>query len=94
MVVDYSNHAPLCTAIAQALDGSHPCSLCHAVSAGKDSERKSDAISGTPKLDMISAPRAACLMPPFVRFDYPTVSFVFNAGAPPPLVPPPRLLLS
>jgi len=90
MVVDYSKHAPLRAAIAQALDGGHPCSLCHAVNSGKNSEKKSDLPPVTPKIDMICAPRTTSLMPPFVRFAYPTISVAFSARAGSPLVPPPR----
>jgi hypothetical protein len=94
MIIDYSKHAPLRAAITQALDGSHPCSLCHAVNSGKNSEKKSDISSATPKIDMICTPRATSLTPPFIRFAYPTISFAFSTSAQSPLVPPPRSLLS
>jgi hypothetical protein len=94
MIIDCSKRAPLRAAITQTLDGSHPCSLCHAVDSGKNSEKKSDLQSPAPKIDMIYAPRTTSLTPPFVRFAYPKVSFAFSASARSPLVPPPRLLLS
>jgi len=94
MIIDYSKRAPLRTAITQALDGSHPCSLCHAVNTGKDSEKKSDFPSATPKIDMICAPQTTALTRPFVRFAYPTISFACSTSVLPPLVPPPRTLLS
>ncbi|PYL86529.1 MAG: hypothetical protein DMF17_05875 [Verrucomicrobia bacterium] len=53
MVIEYSKHAPLCQAITQTFDGAHPCSLCHAVNTGKNSDKKSDFQSPTPKIDMI-----------------------------------------
>jgi hypothetical protein len=94
MIVNYSRCAPLPQAISQTLDGSHPCSLCHAVSRGKDSEKKSDLQSPVQKIDMICAPRAIGLMPPFRLFEYASVDFSFcNIGHSPP-VPPPRFLLS
>ena len=37
MLVEYSEHAPLCVAAAQTLDGSHPRSLCRAVNTAKHS---------------------------------------------------------
>jgi hypothetical protein len=94
MLVQNAKHTSLCKAIVYTLDGAHPCSLCHAVNAGKNSEKKSDLTSATVKIDMICAQRPTALMPPVTRFDYPTVSFLFSASAPSPLVPPPRSLLS
>jgi len=94
MIIDCSKRAPLRAAITQALDGSHPCSLCHAVDSGKNSEKKSDLPSATPKIDMICATQTTALMRPFVRFAYPIISFVCSASALSPLVPPPRTLLS
>src|SRR5437667_9120998 len=71
MIIDCSKRAPLRAAIIQALDGSHPCSLCRTVNTGKDSEKKSDLSPATPEIDMICAPRTAALTPPIVRFAYP-----------------------
>jgi hypothetical protein len=42
MLFEYSKHAPLRQAIAQTIDGSHPCAICHAVTMGKKSEKKSE----------------------------------------------------
>jgi hypothetical protein len=94
MIIDCSKRAPLRAAITQALDGSHPCSLCHTVDSGKNSDNKSDLSSATPKIDMICAPQTTAFTPPFVRFAYPTISFACCASARSPLVPPPRALLS
>jgi hypothetical protein len=58
MLVANARHAPLSEALVKTFDGKHPCSLCHAVSAGKNSEKKSDLQSSTPKIDMICAARA------------------------------------
>src|SRR5207247_11291880 len=94
MLIKNSKRAPLCQAIAQPFDGAHPCSLCHAVSKGKNSEKKSDLRSPVQKIDMICAPRAIGLAPPFRLFEYASVDFSFcNIGHSPP-VPPPRFLLS
>ena len=49
MIIDYSKRAPLCQAIAQTFDGAHPCSLCHVVNKGKNSEKKSDLQSSDAK---------------------------------------------
>src|SRR5438128_4977398 len=94
MIVEYSKHAPLRAAITQTFDGAHPCSLCHAVNTGKNSEKKSDFQSPTPKIDMICAARIIALLPPFVRFAYATSDFSSSESRSSPLVPPPRSLLS
>jgi hypothetical protein len=94
MVIDYSKHAPLCQAIAQTFDGAHPCSLCHVVSKGKNSEKKQDLRSSSPKIDMICAPLANRIDRPFVPFEHAiNGSCSLELGQPPP-VPPPRSLLS
>jgi hypothetical protein len=92
MIIDYSMRAPLRQAITQTFDGAHPCSLCHAVNKGKNSEKKSDLQLATPKIDMICGPRAIRLVPPFRRFDYASVDFSFFDIGQSPLVPPPRVL--
>jgi hypothetical protein len=94
MIIDYSKRAPLCQAIAQTFDGAHPCSLCHVVSKGKNSEKKQDLRSPAPKIDMICASLANAIARPFVSFEYSTRHyFSFDLGHSPP-VPPPRSLLS
>lgn len=94
MIIDYSKRAPLCQAIAQTFDGAHPCSLCHAVNAGKNSEKKSDLQSSTPKIDMICVSRAAPLLRPFIPFQYAAADFSFDQVGRSPPAPPPRLFLS
>src|SRR5438045_5362869 len=42
MVIEYSKDAPFAEALAKALDGQHPCSLCHAVQNGKKSEQNNN----------------------------------------------------
>jgi hypothetical protein len=94
MVIDYSKRAPLCQAIAQTLDGAHPCSLCHVVSKGKNSEKKQDLQSPSPKIDMICAALANRIERPFVPFEYAIRNCFFSKLADSPPVPPPRSLLS
>jgi hypothetical protein len=92
MIIDYSKRAPLRQAITQTFDGAHPCSLCHAVNKGKNSERKSDLQLAAPKIDMICGPCAIRLVPPFRRFEYASADFSFSDIGESPLVPPPRVL--
>jgi hypothetical protein len=93
MLIENSKHAPLRVAIAQTFDGAHPCSLCHGVSAGKSSERKSDLQSPTQKIDIICLSTATRLSRPSVPFEYASTSCpAFEIGHSPP-TPPPRELL-
>jgi hypothetical protein len=92
MIIDYSKRAPLRQAITQTFDGAHPCSLCHAVNKGKNSEKKSDLQLATPKIDMIYGSRAIRLVPPFRSFEYASADFSFSDIGQSPLVPPPRVL--
>jgi hypothetical protein len=94
MIIDYSKRAPLCQAINETFDGAHPCSLCHAVNAGKNSEKKSDLQSPAPKIDMICASRTTSVLQPFVPVEYAARDFSFDKVGRSPPVPPPRLLLS
>jgi hypothetical protein len=93
MIIDYSKRTPLCQAITQTFDGAHPCSLCHVVNAGKNSEKKSDLQSPRPKIDMICVSPTARLIRPFIPFNYSERDFSSSQIGPSPPVPPPRLLL-
>jgi hypothetical protein len=94
MMIDYSKRAPLRQAITETFDGAHPCSLCHAVNHGKNSEKKSDLQSPAPKIDMIYTACAIRLIPPFKLFEYASADFSFSDIGKPPPVPPPRSLFS
>jgi hypothetical protein len=94
MLIDYSKRAPLCQAISQTFDGAHPCSLCRAVNAGKNSEKKSDLQSPTSKIDMICVSRTTSLLQTFVTIEYAARDFPSSLIRRSPPVPPPRSLLS
>jgi len=94
MIIDYSKRGTLCQAIAQTLDGAHPCSLCHIVNNGKAAEKKSDLQLLTPKLDLICTKHAISLVLPFISFDYANSNFRISEVGHSPPVPPPRSILS
>jgi hypothetical protein len=94
MLIEYSKRAPLCQAITQTFDGAHPCSLCHVVNSGKNSEKKSDLQSPTPKIDMICVWRTASSLRPFSPFKYTARDFHSSQIEQSPPVPPPRSLLT
>jgi len=92
MLIQNSKQASLCQSFSRTFDGAHPCSLCHLVSKGKDSEKKSDVQPINGKVDLVCVPRAILRAPPFVLFCYPTLnSLSFPRNHSPP-VPPPRLV--
>ena len=90
MLINYSKRGPLCQAIAQTFDGSHPCSLCHVVAGGKASEKKKDVQSPAPRIDIICAVSVIRLVTPFVPFKYITGNFSVSEIQQSPPVPPPR----
>jgi hypothetical protein len=94
MLIDYSKRAPLCQAIAQTFDGAHPCSLCHVVNKGKNSEKKSDLQSPARKIDMICVSWSGHLIRLFVPLEYTARDFCSSQIGRSPPVPPPRSLLS
>jgi hypothetical protein len=94
MIVSYAKQQSLRAAIVRTLDGAHPCSLCHAVSKGGNSERKSDLQSPTPKIDLICVEATMPMVTAFVPFVYPRRNFSFSEIGHSPPVPPPRLQLS
>jgi len=92
MIIDYSKRGTLCQAIAQTLDGAHPCSLCRVVNKANSTEKKSD-LQLTPKLDLICTKHAITLALPFISFDYANSNFRISEVRQSPPVPPPRFLL-
>jgi hypothetical protein len=94
MIVKCSKQASLREAIAETLDGAHPCSLCHAIAAGQESEKKSELQPAPGKIDMTISARIAQLFPPVQRFYYPATKVGFTTGGESPPVPPPRAHLS
>src|SRR5450755_331589 len=90
MVVKYSQGSSLYQAVEKTFDGNHPCSLCHAVLKGKNSEKKSDLRSFSSKFDLIAAVTTAAAVRSFqvCPRDFVSASFVARSLSPP--VPPPR----
>ena len=94
MLVDYSQQKPLRIAISETFDGDHPCSLCHAVNKGAQSQKKSDNQAATPRIDLICSVRTISLVAEFALFHYPPRGFSFSEHAESPPVPPPRALVA
>ncbi len=94
MIVENAKDKPLGVAVRQTFDGAHPCSLCHAVSKGTQSQKKSDTQATTPKVDLICSIRTTSLMADSAPFHYPPLSFSLVEHAESPPVPPPRELVA
>jgi len=94
MLVKYGKQQSLRVAVCQTFDGDHPCSLCHMVNKAKNSEKKSDVQSPSPKIDMLCATRGFCLTAPFVRLENALRDFCARQTGNSPPVPPPRFVLS
>jgi hypothetical protein len=94
MLIENSKRAPLLQAITETLDGAHPCSLCHAVNTGTQSQRRNEAQAMTPKVDLICSVRTINLIAEFAPFHFPLRSFSFSEHAESPPVPPPRELVA
>ena len=94
MLIEYSKRAPLCRAIVQTFDGAHPCSLCHVVATGKASEKKRDAQSPLPRIDIICVARVIRVASPVALFQYTPRNFSVSEIEQSPPVPPPRAVRS
>jgi hypothetical protein len=54
MLADNLQTASLSEALARTFNGKHPCNMCHEISAGKKSEKKSDLPNPGKKLEFTS----------------------------------------
>lgn len=94
MLVENARQVPLSEAVARTFDGNHPCDLCHAVAQGKKSEKKSEILPASAKLDLICVTRSLVCLPPLVRYAYGALSFSVPENVLTPPAPPPRSFLS
>jgi hypothetical protein len=77
-------------AVADTFDGKHPCPLCKAIAAAKRSEKKSEAVASTLKMEYPPTGEKTILHPP-AQFEVLTVSDTFaDSLSQKPPVPPPR----
>jgi hypothetical protein len=90
MLVENAKHAPLSQAVSRTFDGSHPCSLCHLVNRGKNSEQKPEFQQTVTKIDMICAIRAVLPAPKMLLLDYETTNLSPQLLNHCPPAPPPR----
>jgi len=93
MLLANARRAPLSEAVAKTFDGAHPCDLCHAVAAGKKSEKKSEVLPRIAKMDLICTMRTLRWLPPWAPYDYAPFPFSVPERSLAPPAPPPRRLL-
>ena len=92
MLVSNARHSSLTEAVEKTFDGAHPCDLCHAVAAGKKSEKKSEILPQVARLDLICQKRPPAWRSPAVPYVYAAAAFRIVERAQSPPVPPPRSL--
>jgi hypothetical protein len=90
MVIEYAKTYSLEEALAKTFDGQHPCSLCHAVQAGKKSEQKNNTQIVT-KVDLYCAVAVKVAPRERLQVEYSTETFLPITRADSPPLPPPRL---
>jgi hypothetical protein len=77
-------------AVSDTFDGKHPCPLCRAIAAAKKSEKKSEAVSSTLKMEFppVAAKFTFILPEPISAYSLAEVSAAATFQKPP--LPPPR----
>jgi len=77
-------------AVSQTFDGEHLCPLCRAIAAAKKSEKKSEAVSSTIKLEFPPTAQRFFLNPPAQFEVLPAADLFADLLSQKPPVPPPR----
>ena len=90
MLLSNACRAPLGEAVAKTFDGAHPCNLCHAVTEGNKSEKKSEVLPTVAKMDLICVTRTLSWLPPWVRYEFAPFPFSIPEYSLAPPSPPPR----
>ena len=83
-------HDSLSGAVTKTFDGQHPCCLCRAIAAAKQSEKKSETVSPQLKMEFPPVPRRLELIPPASFKSLPIPDFFADSLCFPPPLPPPR----
>ena len=93
MLVDYSRHSSLKTAVEQTFDGRHPCGMCKMIQRAKQPTKKNELQQPAAQDDILfaEAHSSGFFDPPCSRTPG-TTGFVRPSCCDPPLVPPPKFL--
>ena len=77
-------------AVTKTFDGEHPCCLCKAIKAGKQSEQKSTAVASVLKMEFPPTAERMLLVSPAAFEFLPLQDSFADSFISPPLLPPPR----
>jgi hypothetical protein len=90
MLADNLRSSTLQAALTETFDGQHPCRLCKAVSAGRNSEQKKEFTLTAFKLEFPISNEISALVAPSECQLYPLENFSANCLPQQPPTPPPR----
>ncbi|MGH7976949.1 MAG: hypothetical protein ACREC8_09835 [Limisphaerales bacterium] len=90
MLADHLCTQSVTEAVAQTFDGKHPCELCKAIAAGKQSEKKNAFTLQTQKLEFPPAKENFVLIAPTQFELLPAANSFAKSLTQKPPVPPPR----
>ena len=94
MIVEYSRHAPLQTALEETFDGKHPCPMCRMIAAGRhasQSQQPQIQSAVVPDADALFAKTFVFAGDPLAAPVIATVGAFHAVRSDPPPVPPPRI---
>src|SRR5688572_14692289 len=91
MAVRFSQDEPLLPALQKTFSGTHPCTLCKAVSHGVKTEKEQKIQKVESKFDFFCSKIAPVLDVPLPQARTPHLETGFAARVDSPPVPPPRL---
>jgi hypothetical protein len=90
MLAENLCHDSVAESVSKTFDGEHPCCLCKAIAAAKKSEKKSEAVSPTLKIEFLPAPENFTLIAPEPVSAFSLVGFFAGSFFSKPPLPPPR----
>ena len=90
MLADNLRTQSVSEAVSNTFDGEHPCPLCKAIAAAKKSEKKSEAVTPTLKMEFPPAPAQFILIAPEPILAFSFAEFSADAIPSKPPLPPPR----
>ncbi|MEI9960299.1 MAG: hypothetical protein WDM76_03960 [Limisphaerales bacterium] len=79
MLAENLHSGSVSDALVKTFDGRHPCPLCKAITAGKESEKKSEFTPQLKKLEYPPAPEKVVLIAPAEFQILPTIQFSAEA---------------
>lgn len=90
MLATHLRHDSLAEAVNKTFDGQHPCCLCRAIAAAKQSEKKSAALAPALKMEFPLPAEKIRLFPPSQFTVLPVPNRFAEPLADKPPLPPPR----